>query len=165
MKFARGLSFGGFPRLSFILSPKCIGCKSRCNYTHLIHLMLISGVHRITCSSGNYGQEREARNSSEKWQGNSRDVSRIRRGPGASRWTRIEDERLGRGRVGRRGDVDFDKREDRRAYIPRTATNISPHRAGILEKYVDMLLECSLEIAMVASCRIAALIILTTPLP
>lgn len=59
-------------------------------------------------------------------------MSRIRRGPGASRWTRIEDERLGRGRVGRRGDVDFDKREDRRAYIPRTATNISPHRAVVV---------------------------------
>jgi hypothetical protein len=54
-------------------------------------------------------------------------VRRIKQAPGATKWTRIEDRELGEAGAGRSGSGDSDAR---RAVIPRTATNISPHRAG-----------------------------------
>lgn len=97
--------------------------------------MVISDAQRITCTSRNYGQERRSGNSR---QGSARDdVRRIRQGPGATKWTRIEDKELGEERAGRRGNGDNESsREARRAFIPRTATNISSHRAGNVGKIV-----------------------------
>lgn len=89
--------------------------------------MLITDTQRITCTSRNYGQEKRTGNSR---QGSARDdVRRIRQGASATKWTRIEDKGLGEDRSGR-GNGDNESREARRAFIPRTATNISSHRAG-----------------------------------
>ncbi|KAG0575956.1 hypothetical protein KC19_5G043500 [Ceratodon purpureus] len=96
------------------------------------HERKLLGMQRITCSSRNYGREREQRqsgNSSERPQGNARDVRRIKQAPGATKWTRIEDRELGEGGAGRRGNGGDERRDARRAFIPRTATNISSHRA------------------------------------
>ena len=107
------------------------------HHSHLVNPMLITGIQRIACTSRSYGQERERRqpgNSRERRQGNARDVGRIKQGQGGTKWTRVEDRELGEAGAGRGGGGDNERRDGRRGFIPRTATNISSHRAGTVPR-------------------------------